>query len=67
MSEGRYEVRDAEDGSFYFVLIASNGEVLSTSETYTRKEDAERAIGDAGKAAAEAVDESTSADPPPSD
>ena len=51
----KYEVREAEDGSFYYVLVASNGEVLSTSETYTRREDANRASGDALKADHEAA------------
>lgn len=48
----KYEVREASDGSFYFVLVAGNGEVLTTSETYTRREDAERGIEDARRAAA---------------
>lgn len=51
----KYEVRTADDGSFYYVLIAANGEVLSTSETYERREDANRAIGDALKADHEAA------------
>jgi uncharacterized protein YegP (UPF0339 family) len=47
----KYEVREAEDGAgFYYVLKAANGEVLSTSETFDRREDANRAVGDALKA-----------------
>lgn len=30
----RFEVRDAADGQVYVVLIAANGEPLSTSETF---------------------------------
>ncbi len=52
--DAEYEVRPAEDGSFYYVLVASNGEVVTQSETYTRKEDAERGVEDAKRAAAEA-------------
>ncbi len=47
----KYEVREAEDGAgFYYVLVAANSEVLSTSELFTRKDDAKRAVGDALKA-----------------
>ena len=52
----RYEVREATDGSFYFVLIADNGEVVVTSETYTRHADAERGAADAAEAAEGAED-----------
>lgn len=52
----KYEVREAKDRSFYYVLVAGNGDVLSTSETYTRREDAERGIEDAQRAAADAVE-----------
>lgn len=56
MIRARYEVREAEDAAgFYYVLVAKNGEVLSTSETYTRREDVNRAIGDALKADHEAA------------
>lgn len=51
-----YEVREADDGSFYYVLVGGNGEVLSASETYTRREDAERGVEDA-KDASEAAAE----------
>lgn len=52
--DAEYEVRTAKDGSFYYVLVAGNGEVVTQSETYTRKEDAERGIEDAKQATAEA-------------
>jgi uncharacterized protein YegP (UPF0339 family) len=46
----KYEVREADDGSFYYVLKAANGEVLSTSETYGSRRDANRGVADALKA-----------------
>ncbi len=54
MSDAHYEVREAIDGSYFYALVAANGETLVTSETYTRRADAERAIGDAQTAAHEA-------------
>jgi hypothetical protein len=51
----KYEVRDAEDGSFYYVLKAANGEVLSTSETYETREHAEEGIEAAQSASAAAA------------
>lgn len=36
------EVKPSADGQFYFTGQAGNGEVVVTSELYTRKEDAER-------------------------
>lgn len=42
--EGDYtQVRRAADDQFYVVRCAANHEVLMTSETYTRHEDAVRA------------------------
>ncbi|MCA3015427.1 MAG: YegP family protein [Myxococcaceae bacterium] len=41
---GAYEVREARDGSSYFVLKARNGAVLGVSELYATKANAERAI-----------------------
>lgn len=34
---------DSDPPQWYFVRVAENGEVVSTSELYTRQEDAERA------------------------
>lgn len=34
------EIRTARDGQSYWLLIAGNGEVLATSETFTRPGDA---------------------------
>jgi uncharacterized protein YegP (UPF0339 family) len=36
----RVQVKVSEDDQFYVVLSAPNGEVLLTSETYTREETA---------------------------
>lgn len=36
----RFEIRQSQDEQFYFNLIARNHEVIATSETYTRKENA---------------------------
>jgi uncharacterized protein YegP (UPF0339 family) len=53
--DAEYEVRPADnDAGFYYVLVAANNEVLATSETYTRMEDAKRGVEDAKRAAAEA-------------
>ena len=39
-----YEVREARDGSSYFVLKAGNGSIIGVSEMYVSKANAERAI-----------------------
>ena len=33
--DSRYDRRDSTNGQLYFVLKASNGEIIGTSETYT--------------------------------
>ncbi len=40
----RYEIREARDGSSYFVLKAGNGAIIGLSEMYVSKANAERAI-----------------------
>lgn len=40
--ESRYELRDAADGKFYFVVKASNGRVMGYSNLYASKANAER-------------------------
>lgn len=60
-----YEVREAKNGEFYWVMLAKNHEVLATSETYTRKEDAERGIADAQTIAAIEDAPDPSPTPPP--
>lgn len=54
MNGSRYEVRGNDEDGFHFVLIASNGEVVETSEQYTRRDDAERGVEAAQRAAAAA-------------
>ncbi|ENM5853497.1 YegP family protein [Vibrio mimicus] len=40
MSQSVYELKKSTNGQFYFVLKASNGQVIVTSETYTSKQNA---------------------------
>ncbi len=48
-----FEVRQAKDKDgnpidlWYYVVLAANGQVLSTSETYVSKSNAERGVMDA--------------------
>lgn len=41
---GRFDVREASNGEFYFVLKAANGHVIGTSEMYTTRYSAERSV-----------------------
>jgi uncharacterized protein YegP (UPF0339 family) len=41
-----YEVRQAEDGTSYFVLKAANGQIVATSEMYANTSNAERGASD---------------------
>ena len=36
----RFVVKKASNGQFRFNIVASNGQVVATSETYTRKDSA---------------------------
>jgi uncharacterized protein YegP (UPF0339 family) len=40
----KFEIKKADDGQFYFNLVAGNGEVILTSEHYTAKATAEIGI-----------------------
>jgi uncharacterized protein YegP (UPF0339 family) len=40
----RYELKQSEDGQFYFNLIAANNATILTSERYTSKSGAENGI-----------------------
>lgn len=40
----KFEIRKSRDRQFYFVLVAGNGEPMFTSETYTRRDNAIRAV-----------------------
>src|SRR4051812_8471393 len=39
-----YKVLTASNGEFYFNLVAANGEIVGTSETYVSKSNADRAV-----------------------
>lgn len=39
---GALHILEAKNGQWYFVAKAGNGEIMATSETYTRKHDAAR-------------------------
>ncbi len=41
---GKFEIKRAKDGQFYFNLKAGNGEVILTSEMYKQKASAENGI-----------------------
>ncbi len=49
MSQGQYEIRRAGDG-WYWRLVASNGEVLAHSESYSSKDGAVEGIEAAKRA-----------------
>lgn len=51
----RFEVFQDEAGEWRWRLVAANGEPLATSEGYTRKGDAIRAVGDLREAVSEAA------------
>lgn len=44
-NESRYFLREASDGSFYFVIIATNGQIVAVSEMYSTKSNAQKAMG----------------------
>ena len=46
---GKFELRKANDGQIYFVLKASNGEVILKSEMYTARASAENGIASVRK------------------
>jgi uncharacterized protein len=41
---GNYEIVEAENGQFFFRLIATNGEPIAYGETYVSESNAERAV-----------------------
>ena len=42
--QGRYDVKKAKDGQYYFNLKAANGEIIGTSEMYSTKSNATRGL-----------------------
>jgi len=56
----KFVVKKTSNEQFRFNLVASNGQVLATSETYTRKQSALDTIGSIQKSAGvAAVDDQT--------
>ena len=51
---GKFEIKKAKDGQFYFNLKASNGKVILTSERYGEKRKAKQGIESVRKNAANA-------------
>jgi uncharacterized protein YegP (UPF0339 family) len=49
---GKFELKKASDGQFYFNLKASNGKVILTSERYTEKRNAQKGAESVRKNAA---------------
>ena len=45
----KYEIRKSKNGKFYWVFIASNGEVVCTSQILKRKQSARKSIKAAKK------------------
>jgi uncharacterized protein YegP (UPF0339 family) len=44
VNEARYLLREANDGSWYFVLTASNGQIIGVSDLYSSKSSAQAGI-----------------------
>ncbi|EGR3965984.1 YegP family protein [Vibrio cholerae] len=40
LNKGKYELKKSSNNQFYFVLKATNGQVIATSEMYTTKQNA---------------------------
>ena len=59
--DGRYRRETAADGSFYFVLVAANGEPVGTGETYTTAQARDEGIEAVKRIAPEAPVEDTTA------
>jgi len=53
--DGRYDRKEARDGSVYFTLRAGNGKVIGRSETYSSAAARERGIASVGRNAPEAA------------
>ena len=51
MAQGHYELKTAKDGQFMFNLIATNGQVILTSELYKTKAEAKNGIASVQKMA----------------
>jgi len=51
----KFQIKKTSNGQYRFNLVASNGQVLATSETYTRKQSAKDTIESIRKSAAAAT------------
>jgi uncharacterized protein YegP (UPF0339 family) len=40
----RFEIRQSQDGQYYFTVIAPNNEIIATSEMYTTKQSCQNGI-----------------------
>ncbi len=65
VNEKRFEVKTAKDGQFYFVLTATNGEVIGKSEMYKAMAGVKRGIASVQKNAGAAVVDKTEAEAKP--
>jgi len=52
---GKFVLTKSDSGTFHFNLVASNGETIATSESYTTKGAAQNGIDSVRKTAADAV------------
>ncbi len=61
--DGRFERKEASDGRFYFVLKATNGQVIGQSQMYASKDSRDNGVESVKKNApdAEVVDETIEA------
>jgi uncharacterized protein YegP (UPF0339 family) len=59
----KFQVRRTSNNQFRFNIIASNGQVIATSETYQRKQSALDTIASIKKNAADAAVDDTAATP----
>ena len=57
---GKFVLKKGQSGKFHFNLVAGNGQVIATSETYNSKESAKEGIESVRKNAPDApVDDET--------
>ena len=58
---GKFVIKKGSSGKFHFNLVAGNGQVIATSETYESKESAHKGIESVRKNAPDAIveDETT--------
>lgn len=52
---GKFVLTKSDSGAFHFNLVAANGEVIATSESYTTKGAAQNGIDSVRKVAVDAI------------